>query len=107
MRMWRLARMTEAELTRGPACDLQRFARRSFGTLQEEAVQVVLRFAASLGEDVAEFVFQPDQTLAHNDDGSTTVRFTPGGVEEVYWHLVIWGDCRHPRAPRPSAPAPA
>ena len=96
MRMSRLARMTEAELTREPftrepACDLQRFARRSFGTFQEEAVQVVLRFAASVAEYVAEFVFQPDQTLALNDDGSTTVRFTAGGGEEMCWHLVIWG----------------
>ena len=96
MRLWRLARMTGAELTRDPftrdpAFDLGRFARRSFGTFQEEPVEVVLRFAASSAEDVAEFVFHPDQILARNDDGSTTVRFTAGGVEEMCWHLVTWG----------------
>ena len=95
-RLWRLARMTGAELTRDPftrdpAFDLDRFARRSFGTFQEEPVEVVLRFAASSAEDVAEFVFHPDQTVEPNDDGSTTVRFTAGGVEEMCWHLVTWG----------------
>ena len=95
-RLWHLARMTGAELsrdpfTRDPAFDLDRFARRSFGTFQEEPVEVVLHFAASLAEDVAEFVFHPDQTVEPNDDGSTTVRFTAGGVEEMCWHLVTWG----------------
>lgn len=33
-------------------------------------------------------VFQPDQTLARDDDGSKTVRFTAGGVDEMCWHLV-------------------
>ena len=96
LRLWRLARMSAAELTgdpfeRDPAFDLDRFSRRSFGTFQEEPVAVVLRFAAGVAEDVAEFVFHPDQTVEPNDDGSTTVRFTAGGVEEMCWHLVTWG----------------
>jgi len=96
LRLWRLARMSAAELTgdafdRDPAFDLDRFSRRSFGTFQEEPVAVVLRFAAGVAEDVAEFVFHPDQTVESNDDGSTTVRFTAGGVEEMCWHLVTWG----------------
>ena len=96
LRLWRMARMSAAELTgipfvRDPAFDLDRFARRSFGTFQEEPVAVVLRFAASVAEDVAEFVFHPGQIVERNDDGSTTVRFTAGGVEEMSWHLVTWG----------------
>ena len=96
LRLWRLARMSAAELTgdafeRDPAFDLDRFSRRSFGTFQEEPVAVVLRFAAGVAEDVAEFVFHPDQTVEPNEDGSTTVRFTAGGVEEMCWHLVTWG----------------
>ena len=96
VRLWRLARMAGAELTRqpfmrDPAFDLERFARRSFGTFQEEPVEVVLRFAASVAEDVAEFIFHPDQTVEPNDDGSLTVRFTAGGIEEMSWHLVTWG----------------
>ncbi len=96
LRLWRLARMSAAELTgdafeRDPAFDLDRFSRRSFGTFQEEPVAVVLRFAAGVAQDVAEFVFHPDQTVEPNDDGSATVRFTAGGVEEMCWHLVTWG----------------
>ena len=96
LRLWRLARMSAAELTgdafeRDPAFDLDGFSLRSFGTFQEEPVAVVLRFAAGVAEDVAEFVFHPDQTVEPNDDGSTTVRFTAGGVEEMCWHLVTWG----------------
>ena len=96
MRLWRLARMSAAELTgdsfeRDPTFDLHRFSRRSFGTFQEEPVAVVLRFAASVAEDVAEFVFHPDQTVEPNEDGSLTVRFTAGGIEEMSWHLVTWG----------------
>ena len=96
LRLWRLARMSAAKLTgdafeRDPAFDLDRFSRRSFGTFQEEPVVVVLRFAAGVADDVAEFVFHPDQTVEPNDDGSTTVRFTAGGVEEMCWHLVTWG----------------
>ena len=96
LRLWRLARMSAAELTgdafeRDPAFDLDRFSRRSFGTFQEEPVAVVLRFAAGVAEDVAEFVFHPDQTVEPNVDGSTTVRFTAAGVEEMCWHLVTWG----------------
>ena len=96
LRLWRLARMSAAELTgdpfeRDPAFDLDRFSRRSFGTFQEEPIAVVLRFAAGVAEDVAEFVFHPDQTVEPNDDGSTTVRFTAGGVDEMCWHLVTWG----------------
>lgn len=95
-RLWRLARMSAAELTgdaveRDAAFDLDRFSRRSFGTFQEKPVAVVLRFAAGVAEDVTEFIFHPDQTVEPNDDGSTTVRFTAGGVEEMCWHLVTWG----------------
>lgn len=44
-----------------------------------------------MAEDVAEFVFHPDQTVDRNDDGSLTVRFTAGGIDEMCRHLVAWG----------------
>lgn len=98
MRLWRLSRMSAAEITgasfpRDPAFDLDRFTRRSFGTFQDagEPLAVALRFAARVAEDVAEFVFHPDQTVDRNDDGSLTVRFTAGGIDEMCRHLVAWG----------------
>ena len=54
MRLWRLARMSAAEVTgesftRDPSFDLARLARRSFGTFQEEPLGVVLRFGRECG----------------------------------------------------------
>ena len=96
LQLWRLANIsaaavTEEPFTRDEAFDLERFARRSFGTFQEQPVAVVLRFAARVAEDVAEFRFHPDQAVERNADGSTTVRFTAGGIKEICWHLVTWG----------------
>ena len=97
MRLWRLSRIgaasiTDESFTREPAFDLRRFASLSFGTFHETPVTVVLRFASRVVDDVAEFVFHPDQTMDRNDDGSMTVRFTAGGLHEICWHLVTWGN---------------
>ena len=86
--LWRLANIsaaavTEESFTRDEAFDLERFARRSFGTFQEQPVAVVLRFAARVANDVAEFLFHPDQTVERSSDGSMTVRFTAGGIKEI------------------------
>ena len=96
LRLWRLANISGAEITReeftrDPAFDLRQFAKRSFGTFQEEPVPVALRFAAQVAQDVNHFVFHPDQTVTRNADGSLTVRFTAGGLDEICWHLVTWG----------------
>ncbi len=97
MRLWRLANMSEARLTnesftRNPGFDLEAYARRSFGTFQEEPVDVVLRFTAEAKRDAAGFLFHPSQTLEEHADGTLTVRFTAGGIDEMCWHLVTWGE---------------
>ncbi len=96
-RLWRLANISGARLglddfERDPAFDLQAFARRSFGTFQEEPVKVVLRFDARAAPDAATFLFHPDQTVEENEDETVTVRFNAGGLDEMCWHLVTWGD---------------
>ena len=96
-RLWRLANMSEARLAdetfeRDSAFDLQDYARRSFGTFQEKPVQVVLRFDAGAARDASSFVFHPDQSIEENDDGSLTVRFKAGGINEMCWHLFTWGE---------------
>ena len=95
-RLWRLANMSDARITdetfeRNPAFDLQHYAKRSFGTFQEEPVEVALRFDLSVALDVMAFLFHPDQAISENDDGSLTVRFTAGGINEMCWHLFTWG----------------
>ena len=95
-RLWRLANIEEARLglddfTPDPDFDLQAFARRSFGTFQGKPVEVVLRFDARAAPDAAAFLFHPDQTVDENGDGTVTVRFEAGGLDEMCWHLVTWG----------------
>jgi len=96
MRLWRLANMIEARVSsesfrRDPGFDLESYARRSFGTFQEEPVDVVLRFTPEAKRDASAFLFHPSQTMEENADGTLTVRFTAGGIDEMCWHLVTWG----------------
>ena len=63
-RPWRLANVSEARVTgetfeRDPEFDLQRYAKRSFGTFQERPVDVVLWFDARVAPDAAAFLFRP------------------------------------------------
>ena len=96
-RLWRVANVSELRISEetfepDPDFDLERYAKRSFGTFQEEPVEVVLRFAPGAARDASTFVFHPDQTTEPNDDGSLTVRFEAGGIDEMCWHLFTWGD---------------
>ena len=95
-RLWRLANVSEARITdetfeRNPAFDLRVYAERSFGTFQERPFDVVLRFDVEGAPDAKVFRFHPSQSTAENSDGSLTVRFKAGGIEEMCWHLVTWG----------------
>lgn len=97
LRLWRLANASDARLTderfeRDPAFDLRAYAKRSFGTFQERPVKVVLRFLPRAARDAAAFLFHPDQTVETNGDGTVTVQFTAGGIDEMCWHLVTWGN---------------
>ncbi len=96
-RLWRLANVSGArpgldDFQRDPDFDLQAFARRSFGTFQEKPVKVQLRFDTRAAPDAATFLFHPDQTVYRNKNGTTTVRFEAGGLDEMCWHLITWGD---------------
>ena len=96
LHLWRLANISSAGITarqfaRNPAFDLAEFAKRSFGTFQEDPVAVQLRFSAHVADDVDHFIFHPDQTVTRNTDGFLTVNFAAGGLDEICWHLVSWG----------------
>ena len=96
-RLWRLANMSEAQLApetfeRDPEFNLERYAERSFGTFQEEPVRVVLRFDADVARDASAFLFHPQQSVEANADGSLTVRFEAGGIDEMCRHLFTWGE---------------
>ena len=96
-RLWRLANMRDARLSgegfaRDPAFDLDAYAKRSFGAFQEKPVRVVLRFDEAAAPDAAAFLFHPDQSVETHEDGAVTVRFEAGGLDEMCWHLVTWGE---------------
>lgn len=96
-RLLRLANVSNASLTaeafmRDPSFDLRAYAKRSFGTFQEPPVQVMLRFHGHAARDAATFLFHPDQRTTANEDGSLTVRFKAGGLDEMCWHLFTWGE---------------
>ena len=95
-RLWRLANVSHARITADafepdPAFHLKRYAERSFGTFQEKALDVRLRFDVEVAPDARAFQFHPGQTTVENSDGSLTVRFRAGAIQEMCWHLVTWG----------------
>jgi predicted DNA-binding transcriptional regulator YafY len=71
---------------------LERYARRCFGAFQEAPVAVVWRFSAAAAADARAHVFHPSQKIHERRDGQIEVRFTAGGLREMAWHLVRWGD---------------
>ena len=97
MRLWRLGNIVNPQPTndvfeRDAGFDLQRYAKQSFGTFQENPANVALRFSAKAARDARAFVFHPDQRLREHDDGAVTVSFKAGGFDEMCWHLVTWGN---------------
>ena len=55
-------------------------------------MDVVLRFTAEVKRDAAALLFHPSQSMEENADGTLTVRFTAGGLDEMCWHLATWGE---------------
>jgi predicted DNA-binding transcriptional regulator YafY len=97
MRLWRLDRIVSADLLdrgflRREDFSLSAYAAQSFGVFQEEPVDVALRFAPEAADDAAGWVFHPSQSIEREADGTLTVRFRAGGVQEMCWHLFTWGE---------------
>jgi predicted DNA-binding transcriptional regulator YafY len=96
MRLWRLDRIVSVDLLdrgfpRREDFRLADYAARSFGVFQEPPFDVALRFAPEAADDASRWQFHPTQTLAPGPDGSLTVRFRAGGMQEMCWHLFTWG----------------
>jgi len=103
-RLWRFDRISALELTGrspGPPPDftLEDYAAQSFGAFQEEASDIVLRFAPSAAVDARRFLFHPTQRFEDGEGGSLVVRFRAGGLLELVRHLFTWGDAVEILAP--------
>jgi predicted DNA-binding transcriptional regulator YafY len=97
MRLWRLDRLVSADvLDRGflrrEDFSLPDYAAQSFGVFQEEPFDVVLQFSPEVAEDAVRWQFHPSQRVSQDADGSVTVRFSAGSIQEMCWHLFTWGE---------------
>ena len=105
MRLWRLDRTVSADLLdrgfqRREDFSLSAYAAQSFGVFQEEPFEVVLRFTPEAAEDACRWLFHPSQSMKREHDGSLTVRFCAGSIQEMCWHLFTWGTAVTVVAPR-------
>lgn len=96
MRLWRLDRIVSADLLdrgfqRREDFSLADYGAQSFGVFQEEAFDVELRFAPEAANDAERWLFHPTQNIIRKNDGSLTVHFRAGGMQEMCWHLFTWG----------------
>lgn len=64
----------------------------SFGVFDEEPFPIVWKFSAQASSAASRYVFHPQQRLEPQQDGSLIVSFQAGGLLEMAWHLVQWGD---------------
>lgn len=95
-KLYALANLSDVALTdrvfaRRAGFDLPGYAAQSFGVFQEEAQEVVWRFAPELAADALEHHFHPSERKHRLDDGRVELRFTAGGMLEMCWHLFTWG----------------
>ena len=67
------------------------FVAPSFGVYEEAPVDVVWRFSAEAAPIARQFQFHPSQTIEACADGTLVVHFHAGGLLEMAWHLMTWG----------------
>lgn len=71
---------------------LRKYSERSFGTFQEDPVDVEWLFDKEVSEEASHYIFHPSQEMIKNPDGTLTVKFHAGGLQEMDWHLYTWGE---------------
>jgi predicted DNA-binding transcriptional regulator YafY len=74
-----------------PEFSIANYAARAFGVFQERAQNVVWRFSAIAAPDARTYHFHSTETREDQPDGTLIVRFQAGGLQEMCWHLFIWG----------------
>lgn len=77
---------------RDPACNLRELVSQSFGVFEEPAQDIVWRFSAEAAPAARQFLFHHSQQCEETEAGELIVRFRAGGLLEMAWHLLKWGD---------------
>lgn len=75
-----------------PDFSLKDLVSQSFGVFDEPAQDVVWRFSAKAAPAARQFLFHHTQKYEDIDNGELIVRFRAGGMLEMAWHLLKWGD---------------
>lgn len=77
---------------RDPAFDLKSLIDQSFGVYREEPYNVVWRFSATAAPMARQYLFHHTQQCEAMETGELIVRFRAGGLLEMAWHVVTWGE---------------
>lgn len=85
-------RLEQDSFERDPCFSLKEFVSQGFGVFEEPPVDVVWRFSKEAAPLARSFVFHHSQSLEEDADGKLLVRFRAGGLLEMAWHLLSWGD---------------
>ncbi len=72
----------------------------SFGVFREKPYKVVWQFDKSVADEIRQWKFHRTQTMRTMNDGRVEVTFYAGGIDEMAWHLVTWGDKVKVRRPQ-------
>ena len=75
-----------------PDFSLKDLVSQSFGVFDEPAQDVVWRFSAKAAPAARQFLFHHTQKYEDIENGELIVRFRAGGMLEMAWHLLKWGD---------------
>ncbi len=77
---------------RDPAFNLRELVSQSFGVFEEPAQDIVWSFSAEAAPAARQFLFHHSQQCEETGAGELIVRFRAGGLLEMAWHLLKWGD---------------
>jgi predicted DNA-binding transcriptional regulator YafY len=94
------ATLLEETFSKPRGWTLEKYARQSFGSYVEPPVSVVLLFSRVAAHEARCWLFHPTQKVSARRDGSLVVRFRAGGLREMAWHLVTWGEHVRVLAPK-------
>lgn len=85
-------KIEQAVFERDPSFSLRDFVSGSFGVFEEAPVDVVWRFSKEAAPLAKSFVFHHSQEFEDEPDGGLVVRLRAGGLLEMAWHLISWGE---------------
>jgi predicted DNA-binding transcriptional regulator YafY len=93
---WRLDRIENLQAIDAPGIpsadfNLTEFASGLFGFFDEKPQDVILHILPNGMDDLKNFRFHTSQTVENLPSGGALVRFRASGMQELAWHLFIWG----------------